>query len=460
MTGPSLSTHVGAVGNRADRIRSLQVSLVDDYIRISLKKVDQFINDAREAEKDSGQLAEPLAKVSEQVALQEDAASGGNANASAATMMPSLTISETVSRELLKGLRRDGSALRGRLSERCVEVFKSNGFLTTGGAEPALTFVEDEKGPHILWDLMYDGGMVGAVNWESFWGFRVPIAHWVFEDRTPELRLRDGLFGGIHEEYPFSILELDAVAQRVQPGTLPRSVADYFKEFVREGLAAANLTDAAAQAWIAARPETWLRMFLIDGEVKPDDPVQWKYDKIVEMLKSTEKRFDLLHFACHSAPGTGAASRSEMTMHVGGEKLTFDVGSMMSDLRIKMPDPDEPGPFVFLNACRSVKPKQPFQPPPFATAWINDRGALAVISAICPVPDFFAHAFAIKYYDFLLGRADATFGGVRVKGSLAGALLATRRYFMEEHRNPLGLAYLLYTSPNAHLTGSVAESGP
>jgi hypothetical protein len=141
-------------------------------------------------------------------------------------------------------------------------------------------------------------------------------------------------------------------------------------------------------------------------------------------------------------------------MMVGGEPLVLDVGAMMADLRIKITSVSMPGPLVFLNACRSVQTAQPFQPPPFATSWINDRGALAVVSAVCPVPDYFAHAFALKYYDYLFGDAAATFGGTPVKGSLAGALLATRRYFMEVHNNPLGLAYILYASPGAYIATS------
>jgi hypothetical protein len=140
-------------------------------------------------------------------------------------------------------------------------------------------------------------------------------------------------------------------------------------------------------------------------------------------------------------------------MKVGNEELTFDVAAMKGDLKIKPPSASTPGPLVFLNACRSVVGRYQFQPPPFATAWIRHCGAQAVISAVCPVPDFFAHAFALKYYDFLIGRADATFAGQPVKGRLAAALLATRRYFMETHRNPLGLAYILYAASDAHLIG-------
>ena len=458
MTGPALSTFVGAVETASRRAGSLVVRLFEDRTLIGSKRVAPTFKKASEAERESGDLAEPLRRVSEQVALQEEHTRDGDAEASAEALAPSLDIGEVESRELLKALRRGGSALRSQLTDACENAFRAHRFLGNRADEPAITFEEEENAPHVLWDLMYDGGTTGDVRWESFWGFRVPIAHWVFESRTDELRLRAGFFAGVHEGLPFAAREIAAVAKRLQPGTPCQSVVDYFTRFVHEGLHAANLTADEANAWFAAHPHDWLEEFLSAGPGAPNDPGQWKHDKIIEMLRSTDTQFDLLHFACHSAPTTGLASRSELTMKVGGETLTFDVGGMMANLRIEITDVYAPGPLVFLNACRGIPSAQPFQPPPFATTWINDRGALAVISAVCPVPDYFAHAFALKYYDYLFGSSVATFAGSPVKGSLAGALLATRRYFMETHRNPLGLAYILYASPGAHLCSTVASA--
>jgi hypothetical protein len=450
MTHPGLATHVGVVQGDPQAIDGIVVRQLGPINLMGSTPIDRLLDDAREAEKESGSLAEPLMEVSRQVAEQESAVRRNSADP-VVDMTPSLTIAEDVSRTLLRRLRKGGAALRARLTPQCVAAFQARGFLNDSEVEPALTFAENETVPHILWDLVYEGGTVGDVRWQSFWGFRTAIAHWVLADRTNRVALRRSVFGAIHQDLPFAAREIDAVAERMQRIGPCHSVTDYFKRFVRECLIAANLSDAEADVWLADHADDWLDEYLDSGAGRPDDVDQWKEDKLVEMLRSTDNDVDLLHFACHSEPSTGLASRTELKMKVGGAELRFDVGSMMANLRRKITSVSDPGPLVFLNACRSVQGNQPFQPPPFATSWINDRGALAVISAVCPVPDYFAHAFALKYYDFLFGSTDASIGGRSVKGSLAGALLATRRYFMEVHRNPLGLGYVLYTSPGAYV---------
>ena len=454
MTHPALSTHVGVVEPETLRGESLVVRQLGAMNLMDSTPIDRLFDDAREAEKESGALAEPLAEVSQLVGYQEGTMRRNVPDPSAEALQPSLTVSEADGLRIMKALRRGGAALRARLTNQCVDAFKAREFLTGHENEPHLTFEEHEASPHVLWDLMYEGGTLGNVNWESFWGFRVPIAHWVLSTRTARISLRRNLFGATHEELPFAAREIDAVVRRFHRTGEFLSVSDYFKRSVRERLIAAQLTDAEADQWLAEHPSDWLGQYLFAGAGRPADPEQWKLDKMVEMLRTTDTGFDLIHFACHSGPSGGLASRTELALMVGGEPLVIDVGDMMSNLRIKITSVSMPGPLVFLNACRIVTPTQPFQPPPFATSWINDRGALAVISAVCPVPDYFAHAFALTYYDFLVGDADATFAGRSVKGSLAGALLATRRYFMEVHGNPLGLAYILYASPGAYIAAT------
>jgi hypothetical protein len=367
-----------------------------------------------------------------------------------------LTLSETLSRDSLKNLRKRGAALRALLTSACTDTLAAHGYPNRGGSEPALTFVEEANVPHVLWELMYDGGTADTLDWESFWGFRVPMSHWIFATRPSELKLQRGVFGGIHEELPFAAQEIREVAQYVQPTGVCSTAADHFKQFVVDELVKAGRSPSDAAGWIGAREQTWLMEFLADESMQPDDVDQWKLTRIIQMLSST-KPLHLLHFACHSQSKSFTATSCEITMKVGGEKLTFDVGDLQSNAARPVKVQTGPGPLVFLNACRSVKGQREFHPPPFATAWLQYCGAQAVIGAVCPVPDVFAHAFAIKYYDFLFGRTAATFDGRPVKGSLAGALLATRRYFMTQHRNPLGLAYILYATEHTRLLGSPAE---
>ena len=115
-------------------------------------------------------------------------------------------------------------------------------------------------------------------------------------------------------------------------------------------------------------------------------------------------------------------------------------------------------PFVFLNACGTAEQGDAYEPPSFPGEWITGRGALAVVATLCPVPDYFAHAFALKFYELLLPTpADADSDRPR---SPAHALLATRRHFLERYNNPLGLAYVLYAERGAYLTvGTRAAAG-
>jgi hypothetical protein len=69
----------------------------------------------------------------------------------------------------------------------------------------------------------------------------------------------------------------------------------------------------------------------------------------------------------------------------------------------------------------------------------------------------YAQTFALshevnKFYDTLLEGISSSRGSVPSRNSyLAEALLATKRYFMEEYNNPLGLAYVLYANNEARI---------
>jgi hypothetical protein len=96
-----------------------------------------------------------------------------------------------------------------------------------------------------------------------------------------------------------------------------------------------------------------------------------------------------------------------------------------------------------VNACGTGQQNAAAEPPGFPAQWVG-YGALAVLVTLCPVPDHFAHAFAVRFYEELFG------DGAR-PGYPAEALLATRRHFMEEFNNPLGLAYVLYARQGVHV---------
>ncbi|MEP6831891.1 MAG: CHAT domain-containing protein [Gemmatimonas sp.] len=450
---------VGIVESVSDRPRSQTVVLLSSTMSMfgSAVVTSELFDAIDQARSESGALYAPLSRISQQVALQEKMAEAANPDATVAQMLPALTMSKAISQSLLNDLRTGGASLRDYATQECRDKFRFLGVNPGRNDEPALTFQESANAPHILWDLWYDAGdTLGEVKWESFWGFRLPISHWVMLTRDRRPRIREGLFGGLHEALPFAAREFDEVAERIQCS--PRkSTADFFHQYVKEALVASAMSEADADAWLLSHKDEWLAEFLLDGPGKPADAEQWKKERLIQMLRALETNYDLLHFACHSTCNPVLASQSKMTMKVGGQELAFLLSTMKSNLKSPVKAANDPGPIIFLNACRTADNDQPYEPSPFATSLIMDRGALAVVSPICPVPDFFARAFALKYYDFLLGRDAATFGGAPVKGSLSGALLATRRYFMEQHQNPLGLAYVLYASPGARLAPTVQE---
>jgi hypothetical protein len=114
---------------------------------------------------------------------------------------------------------------------------------------------------------------------------------------------------------------------------------------------------------------------------------------------------------------------------------------------------NEPGPLVFLNACSTSRPGDSHDPPGLPDKWILSGGALAVVATLCDVPDYFAHAFARKFYEILIqALTDRDDQAAPRNRYVAEALLQTRRFFMDEpYRNPLGLAYVLYASRGAHV---------
>jgi len=450
MTRLRLGTFVAAVEPRVTRFRFLEATARTSGYSVGSEEINQWFDDPRQAALESAALAKPLATISAQVAFQEESVLGADPNASVETMAAALTLEEASSTDLLGALAERGALLRKRLTPEFVRVCRSHGFLTRAANEPEFTVQEATGAKHVLWDFMYDDRPNDDLRWEAFWGFRVPVTHWLPKSRPDELRLRHSMFAGIHEDLPFAAREAAGVAERMQCGPDYPSLASELRASVREELIKANRTEQEADDWLETHSKEWLQDFLVECSPKPN-AAKWKQKQLVEILRATQSAIDVVHFACHATSIGEIDSTHHMTMNVGGEDITIQVSTMITDLRDEEGQAGAGGPpFVFLNACRDLSVQSEFQPAPFATAWI-DCGAQAVISAVCPVPDFFAHAFALKYYDFLFGREQATYAGEPVAGSLASSLLATRRYFMERHRNPLGLAYVLYAPPRARL---------
>ena len=98
-------------------------------------------------------------------------------------------------------------------------------------------------------------------------------------------------------------------------------------------------------------------------------------------------------------------------------------------------------PFVILNACLTGTIS-----PLYASNWASlfwEHGARGILATEFHVPDWFGAAFSEEFYKHFLASEP-----------IGEALLTTRRYFLEEKNNPLGLAYALYSSPSIKIVNS------
>jgi hypothetical protein len=88
-------------------------------------------------------------------------------------------------------------------------------------------------------------------------------------------------------------------------------------------------------------------------------------------------------------------------------------------------------PLVVLNACDTGR-GNPFHTSDLVSNLLNSE-IQGIVATECQVPDVFASAFIQKLYQHLLAGDEIGF-----------ALKSCRKYFLEQHNNPLGLLYSLY----------------
>jgi hypothetical protein len=357
-----------------------------------------------------------------------------------------LCLSKEERDRVLNELRRDGAILRGSLSDELMDAVRAEGFPAVGGEEPALMFIEHGAPVQVLWEMMYEGGRSGLPqwdrDWDRFWGFRVPITNWITRGKSgrtgKEIRLRNGLFTAVSDDLFGAGQEEMALTQHLRRwGASLRH--DSLVHAVRERV----LKMTGAHADNPTAPLDW-GFF---GQMSADEQEQWRIDALVAILKEARDHFQVIHFACHCAAGDLSQLYSCLVMSVAGVPLRLDAGLMFSDL--KQAQGSASGPLVFLNACGTAQPSASGDPPAFPETWLR-FGATAVIATLCPVPDRFAHAFAVQFYEFLSQGIENPTASRHCY--LAEALLATRRHFMQPpYNNPLGLAYVLYARHGAHI---------
>ncbi len=164
----------------------------------------------------------------------------------------------------------------------------------------------------------------------------------------------------------------------------------------------------------------------------------------VETGKSLLKYLDrathnMLHFACHCQPSKDEIIDT-LLFSILQEDLNGEITENARPIALETLDFYPRGkfqrqPLIFLNACQSVGPPDNLRKTFNLPQKFIERGAEAVIATVCPVPDLFAAAFAKQFYTFFL----------KERMTIGQALRKTRRYFLEKHNNPLGLAYGLYS---------------
>ncbi|WP_017314038.1 CHAT domain-containing protein [Mastigocladopsis repens] len=165
-----------------------------------------------------------------------------------------------------------------------------------------------------------------------------------------------------------------------------------------------------------------------------------------------EANHNILHFACHCLSEELDIDTLLFTLLKDegqeGEPLVIQLGAI-SFILVREDKRFQCQPLVFLNACQSAGGTDALRKTFNLPQMFIKRGAEAVIATACPVPDRFAAAFAQQFYTFFIDK----------QMTIGEALQATRRYFIEEYNNPLGLAYGLYSPPYYRLTQPLATVG-
>ncbi len=464
------SGEVDASGDRDEGKRKAVWSFVSqNLVMVANRMISDSQDQALGFQFDSGlnssrAFARELGGLCEEVAYRQPADSSDPK-----ALRESLSLTRVSSLSKLKELRSIGAGLRSELSGQVVEALTHNGWraLTEDvpdfTEQPILTF-QSLDAP-ILWEMMYEGSQLGEPDWKRFWGFSVPTTHWVNQSRAPRIDLQYGCFSAIDETLEFAEQEARLLNEQLRPDIPKGSLAENLRGRVEKELRGHLDADDKVDAWLRECPKgTWLAHYLDewvatggDEDTKSYDADQWKEGALADVLKQSHK-YDLIHFACHCEPEEDTEFLTYLDWTVGGEPMSLEVTLLTTpELRQEVKSLDQRGPLVFLNACGTAQQGKSYEAPGFPRKWIDCSGALAVVATLCPVPDYFAHAFSRQFYHFLLGIEEKKGDGGSGRATpryphVADALLATRRYFMEQYNNPLGLAYVLYACPGAYVS--------
>jgi hypothetical protein len=249
-------------------------------------------------------------------------------------------------------------------------------------------------------------------GYRRYWGFRYPIGHLFWEsDPADHIKLQNGVFASVHKELKHARAEIQELANTLQEVK----------------------TQLSLQLGLAEMQDT-----LTQDNPTPDD--------LFAYLSNEEFKFEIVHFACHCFNPTESGASQAYLCLMPEDKMNLELGEFKRAARSRKGFRYKP--LVFLNACESATPLHLLQSLNLPSS-LFDFGAGGVIATACTMPDKFASAFAAEFYRRLLlcqAQADQPWGSY--SNSVGEALLETRWHFLKKYRNPLGLAYGLYTYSN------------
>jgi hypothetical protein len=254
------------------------------------------------------------------------------------------------------------------------------------------------EGFFLPWELMYPANLEGdkGPSYKHFWGMNYVISRVIAQEARP------GAF----------VSPIIQIAQRPKVGLLTYNRLS-------------SVVDQEIPFFEKLRKDGKIALF----KLRPLNPEQ-RRDEYNAFKSFWEEAFNLAHLACHAFYEGEAPNKSHIL-------LSDEFSVTLMDMEVYGIEING-HPLVILNACETGN-LNPLYTANFAAAFLK-HGARGVVATECAVTDDFAADFAQQLYKHLLAGEP-----------LGQSLLATRRYFLEEHNNPSGLLYSMYAPPSIHL---------
>jgi FtsP/CotA-like multicopper oxidase with cupredoxin domain len=324
-----------------------------------------------------------------------------------APFLDQLDIPDVVEREALRTLARAGATLFNKLFDHprsTADARELGGWLRETATDPRRRLqiqVVSDQAP-LPWPLLYlgDASDGATLDWDLFLGMRHVI------ERLPIQ------MPGLDNEIPSDRPQL-SVSLNLHSGIDEQMRADYV---------------ARQQGWWTSTSTSRPRIHVTARTTRAE---------VLAALKDESTDDRIFYLYCHG-------HSSDVTDDEGPDAsyLEFEDGLLvLRDLKLDAPMRRQlqGRPLVFINACDSASMSSTFYDG-FVPYFIA-KGARGVIGTECEIPAMFAAEWARAFFDrFLDGEP------------LGDIVLALRRRFLAEHRNPLGLLYAVHCDSQTVIT--------